>query len=167
MIGVHVTIIIFYTRILSTLKQKSLVFKSRNAPWSSKCDLQDTNYVKLHSKYRNLLLQCSKLSKDLQTPLTFGFFKRSARGRVFDSNITDSESAGNTTTVCKMSMPVKIISQISNKTNHFILIYSKTCIKRTCSKLDISLMQTGLFAPKYQFFGQSLITLFWLKWTPV
>ena len=52
-------------------------------------------------------------------PLWHLDLKRSARGRVFDSNITDSESAGNTTTVCKMSMPVKIISQISNKTKDF------------------------------------------------
>ena len=33
--------------------------------------------------------------------------KRSARGRSFDSNITESESAGNTTTVSKMSMAAK------------------------------------------------------------
>ena len=45
--------------------------------------------------------------------------------------------------------------------------YSKTCLKRTCSKADTWLMRTKIFVQKYQFTGQSLIHLIFLKRTPV
>ena len=48
-----------------------------------------------------------------------------------------------------------------------VIGYSKTCLKRTCSKADTCLKRTKDFAPKYQFTGQSLINLTCLKRTPV
>ena len=45
--------------------------------------------------------------------------------------------------------------------------YSKTCLKRTCSKADTCLKRTKDFAPKLQFTGQSLINLTCLKRTKI
>ena len=45
--------------------------------------------------------------------------------------------------------------------------YSKTSLKRTCSKADTWLKRTKDFVSKYQFKGQSLINLTYLKRTPV
>ena len=45
--------------------------------------------------------------------------------------------------------------------------YSKTCLKRTCSKVDTCLKRTKHFAPKYQFTGQSLIKIIYIRRTPV
>ena len=42
-------------------------------------------------------------------------------------------------------------------------LYSKTCLRRTCSKADICLKGTKDFAQKFQFIGQSLINLNCLK----
>ena len=47
------------------------------------------------------------------------------------------------------------------------LSYSKTCLKRTCSKADTCLKRTKDFAPKYQSTGQSLINITCLRRTRV
>ena len=46
-------------------------------------------------------------------------------------------------------------------------VYSKTCLKQTCSKADTCLKQTQYFVPKYQLTCQSLINITCLKLTPV
>ena len=40
-----------------------------------------------------------------------------------------------------------------------IAVYSKICLKRTCSKADTCIKKTKDFTQKYQFAGQSLINI--------